>query len=77
MLFREGNGASCENHTEHNNCARHGVTMTEHAVGIYSVKEILIHVTYQIIITQAPGLRNLAKLVEQLRSYHRLLLNKL
>jgi hypothetical protein len=34
MLCRERNSASCENHTGHNNCARHGVTMTEHAVGI-------------------------------------------
>jgi hypothetical protein len=35
MLFREINGAFFENYMEHNNCARYGVTMTEHAVGIY------------------------------------------
>jgi hypothetical protein len=36
MLFRERIDASCENDTEHNDCARHGVTKTEQVVGIYT-----------------------------------------
>jgi hypothetical protein len=35
MLFRERISASCENHTEHNEYARHSVTMTKQAGGIY------------------------------------------
>lgn len=35
MLFREIISDSCENHKEYNKCARHSVTMTKQAVGIY------------------------------------------
>ena len=35
MLFRGRISVSCENQTERNKCARHSVTMMDHAVGIY------------------------------------------